>query len=94
MTVVAVTVRLPAVLAEISGGERRIEVAGATLREALSDLVRQRPGLALHFFDDAGTLRRHILCFHGDDYAREDGDLDRPVVPGDTITILNSVAGG
>lgn len=94
MTAAVVTVRLPAVLAEIGGGERQVEVEGSTLREALADLIRLRPGLALHFFDDAGTFRRHILCFHGEDYAREDEDLDRPVEPGGTITILNSVAGG
>ena len=90
----AVTVRLPAVLSDMVGGERQVEVAGDTIGEALHDLVRRRPQLALHFFDEAGALRRHILCFHGDVYTSRSDGLDRSVRPGDTLTILNSVAGG
>ncbi len=89
-----VTVRLPAVLAQMVGGERRFEVRGETIGEVLHDLVRQRPGLAAHFFDDAGSVRRHILCFHNREYVRGSEGLELPVVPGDEITILNSVAGG
>ncbi len=89
-----VTVRLPAVLAEMVEGQRRFEVTGDTIGEALRDLVRQRPGLALHFFDDRGAVRRHILCFHNEEYVRGRHSLDLPVLPGDVITILNSVAGG
>ncbi len=86
------TIILPGMLAELVGGERRIEVAGASLREALDDLVRQRPGLGLHLFDEAGKLRRHILCFCNDTYTRT--ELDVALGPGDTITILHAVSGG
>jgi molybdopterin converting factor small subunit len=89
-----VTIRLPRVLAQMVGGERRFDVCGESIGEALNDLVRRRPVLALHFFDEAGSLRRHILCFHNDAYARDGQGLDPPVRSGDTITILNSVAGG
>ncbi len=89
-----VTVRLPLVLAEMLDGERRFSVRGDTIGEALRDLVRQRPGLGMHFFDDAGALRRHILCFHNEFYARGHEGLERPIEAGDTITILNSVSGG
>ncbi len=89
-----VTVRLPVVLAQMVGGERRFSVSGDTIGEALQDLVRQRPGLGMHFFDDAGAMRRHILCFHNEVYVRGREGLERAVNPGDTITILNSVAGG
>ena len=90
----AVTVRLPAVLAQMVGGERYFSVHGDTIGEALRDLVRQRPGLGIHFFDDVGAMRRHILCFHNEVYARGREGLERSITPGDTITILNSVAGG
>ena len=89
-----VTVRLPAVLAQMINGENRIEVRGETIGEALNELVRLRPALGVHFFNEAGSLRRHILCFHNEVYAKGDGGLGRPVDPGDTITILNSVSGG
>ncbi len=89
-----VTVQLPAVLADMVGGERRFEVCGETIGEALHDLVRQRPALGLHFFDDAGSVRRHILCFHNEAYVRGREGFALAVLPGDVITILNSVAGG
>ena len=89
-----VTVRLPAVLAPMAGGERSFQARGATIGEALDDLVRQRPSLEPHLFDAAGVMRQHIRCFHGDGYASARAGLDRPVAAGETITILNSVAGG
>ncbi|MEE9606158.1 MAG: hypothetical protein V3U03_00355 [Myxococcota bacterium] len=89
-----VTVRLPAVLAQLVDGERSFQVRGDTIGQALDDLIRLRPSLASHLFDDAGAMRRYIRCFHGDAYASVHAGLDRPVQAGDTITILNSVAGG
>ena len=92
-----VTVELPRVLAElVSGadGERCFKVNGETVGDALRDLVRQRPGLGLHFFDEGGSIRRHILCFHNEVYARGREGLQIAVRPGDRITILNSVSGG
>lgn len=87
-----VTVRLPRVLCDLVGGEPRVEVQGDTLQDVLDDLLRQRPNLALHLVDETGALRRHILCFCNDRYTRS--ELDLPVKPGDTITILHSVSGG
>ena len=87
-----VTFRLPPLLADLTGGERNVEVSGDTLRSALDDLLDQRPALRLHLVDEAGALRRHVLCFFNDTYTRT--ELDVAVKPGDTITILHSVAGG
>ncbi len=89
-----VTVRLPRVLSELTSCERLVDVAGATLGEALGDLVRKEPALAHHLFDDAGALRRHVLCFCNEVAAPSRAELDRPLERGDTITIVNSVAGG
>ena len=91
MSAPGVTVRLPPMLAELVGGAARIEVAGATLGQALDDLLRQRPKLRLHLVDESGALRRHILCFCNGSHTR---DRDVALRPGDTVAILHSVAGG
>ncbi len=89
-----IEVRLPLSLAHVVDGERRIVVAGGTLREALVDLAARRPKLGLHVFDESGVMRRHVRCFCNGHYASHREGLDRPLSPGDTITLLNSVAGG
>ena len=89
-----VQIKLPAVLAQMVDGERTFDVWGASVGEALDDLVRQRPALSIHLFDEAGQMRRHIVCFCNDRYTKGARALEAPLEPGDTITILNSVAGG
>ena len=89
-----VIIRLPGVLGQMVGGKRRIEVEGENVGEAIADLIAQQPSLALHVYDEAGALRRHVRCFCNDEYASERGGLDAPLKDGDTITLLNSVAGG
>ena len=89
-----VTVRLPRVLCELTSCERLVDVAGETLGEALGNLVRKEPALAHHLFDDTGALRRHVLCFCNEVAAPSRAELDHPLERGDTITIVNSVAGG
>lgn len=87
-------VRMPAILAQISGGKRTFTVESSTVGEAFADLVRQRPTLRVHLFDDAGALRRYVLCFHNQETVRGEAGLRRPVAPGDSITVLSSIAGG
>jgi molybdopterin converting factor small subunit len=90
----AVTVRLPLLLSQLIGGSRDIDVRGGTIREALDDLVSRQPSLSFHLFDESGALRGNVLCHCRELCSRTRGGLDRPTEPGDTITILNSVAGG
>ena len=89
-----VVVRLPAVLALLVDGERRIDVRGATIGQVLDDLVRARPALGVHLFDESGALRRHVRCFHNDEYAGGDDAIARQVRDGESISILNAVSGG
>jgi molybdopterin converting factor small subunit len=89
-----VTIQLPRVLAQVTGGTRSYEVSGQTLQKALEDLVEREPRLGVHLFDEAGRMRRHILCFCNGEHHRGRDGLDVSVSAGDTITILNSVSGG
>lgn len=89
-----VTVQLPRVLGELTGCHRTLEVSGATVAEVIAELVRRHPALALHLFDDSGTLRRHVLCFRNDIAIHARATLDEPLVAGDRLALVSSVAGG
>ena len=89
-----VSVRLPGVLGQVVGGQRRVDVEGDSVGEALADLIARYPALAFHVYEEGGALRRHVRCFCNDEYASERGGLDAPLRDGDTLTLLNSVAGG
>ena len=90
----SVTIHLPRVLAELTACERSVSVTGHTVGEALHDLIRRCPPLALHLFDDTGALRRHILCFRNAVSIEARAQLDQSLTAGDSLTLVNSVAGG
>ena len=78
----------------MTDGERIFVVDGETVGDALTSLARERPALRVHLFDDAGAVRRHVVCCHNEEYVRGPEGLRRHVYPGDSITILSSVSGG
>ena len=88
------TLELPSVLARVLEGISRLEVAGATLRDALEDAFRQQPALRVHLYDESGALRRHVLCFLNGTNSRWLDSPDQKLADGDRITILQAVSGG
>jgi molybdopterin converting factor small subunit len=94
LTLARARVEIPSVLAQVLEGKRAVEVEGATLSEALGDLVRRHPALEVHLFDEAGRFRQHVLCFHNRTSTRWLETLDVPLSDGDTITLLQAVSGG
>lgn len=89
-----VTIILPRVLAQLTGGTRRFEARGATLRDVLRDLARRSPGLMVHLFDDAKRVRKNIICIHGEDFVRAGALGSHTVKDGDEVQIINALAGG
>ena len=105
----AVTVFLPSLLGPVTGGARELTVCGGSLREVFADLIDREPRLRPHLFNEAGDLRRHVLCFHNGTNTRwlagpspggVDSPLERtdgwdtPVGEGDTILFMQAVSGG
>ncbi|WP_370326923.1 MoaD/ThiS family protein [Euzebya sp.] len=86
-------VLLPSVLTPAIGGVRRVDVDGATIREALTDLCRQHPALMVHLFDSAGRWRRHVLCVHHDEPVGE-AAMDAAFAEDDELVIMPAVSGG
>jgi len=89
-----VKIELPSVFEPILGEGRTLWVEAQTLAGALAALVRVRPELGVHLFDESGSFREHVLCFHNGGNTRWLESLDGPVAEGDTLTIMQAVSGG
>jgi MoaD family protein len=89
----AVKVDIPTPLREHTGGKAQVEVEGATVQEALKDLVRQFPNIAAKLFDQ-GRLRPYINVFVNDEDIRYLDDLNTPVKDGELVALIPAVAGG
>jgi molybdopterin converting factor small subunit len=87
------TVRIPPVLRENTGGTRSVEVAGATVSEALDDLFARHPALRDRVTDD-GSLSEFINVYVNDRDVRYRDGLATTIGPDDTIILLPAMAGG
>ncbi len=89
----SVTVRIPPMMREATGGQRAVESEGATVGAILEHLERQHPGFRDRVLDD-GELRRFVNIYVNEDDIRYLDQLATPVADGDTVSILPAVAGG
>jgi sulfur-carrier protein len=89
----AVTVKIPAQLRTVTGGEGEFEVEGATVGEALDRVFDLHENLRERITQD-GDLRRFVNVYvQGEDIRFQDG-LATAVADGDEVTVLPAVAGG
>lgn len=91
---VSVRVQLPPILRGAMGGRRWLEADGGTICEALRDISRKHPQLALHFFDEQGEVRHNIVCLHQGALVRAREMHTHSVQLGDELVLTNALAGG
>lgn len=90
-----VTALIPTPLREYTDGNDRIELAAATVREALESLAARHPGLRRHLFADDGRLRRYVNIYLNDaDIRYLEGGEGARLHNGDELRIVPSIAGG
>jgi MoaD family protein len=90
----AVDVRLPTILRQHAGGQATVQANGATLGEAVEDLVRQFPGLAGQVLTEDGELHKFVNVYVNDDDVRYLDRLGTKLSDNDVVSILPAVAGG
>lgn len=90
----AVTVRIPGALRPHTGERAQVEARGATVGEALRDLVLRHPALRDRLLDEGGALRRHVSVFVNDEDVRLRQALDTPLGEGDRLALVPALAGG
>lgn len=87
-----VQVILPSTLSRLIGGERCVEVSGATVGEVLRSLESLHPPLTGWVLDEQGCLREHVNLF----LDSERVDVKVPLLPhrGGELHILQAISGG
>ena len=90
----SVTIQIPTPLRRFTGEQGEVQVEGATVGEALRDLVRRHPPLQRHLYTDDGKLRSFVNVFLNDEDVRHLEQEGTPVAEGDTLSIIPSIAGG
>ena len=89
----AIEVRIPTILRNLTDGAKAVEGKGDTLDALLTDLDVRHPGLRGRLVDDKG-LRRFVNVYLNDEDVRFLGGLDTEISDGDSVTVLPAVAGG
>ena len=87
------TIRIPPILRPEAGGNREVDASGATVREALENLVATYPALKDRIFD-GDELPQFLNVFIDGSDVRLLGGLDTALADGATVILLPAVAGG
>jgi molybdopterin/thiamine biosynthesis adenylyltransferase/rhodanese-related sulfurtransferase/molybdopterin converting factor small subunit len=85
---------LPTPLRPYAGGASTVEIAGGTVADALEGLINRHEGLRKHLYDEAGRLRSFINIYKNDEDVRYLQKGGTPVLDGDALSIIPSIAGG
>lgn len=89
-----ITVLLPSVLAQQAEGNRTLDVSGATVGEAITDVVARFPALGPRLRDDKGDLYPFVTLYLNDEDVRFLGGFDAAIREGDELSVVPAVAGG
>lgn len=87
-------VRIPPVLRAQAGNQKKVQVTGGTVGEALDSLIEQFPGLREQILTDDGTLNRFVNVYVNGRDVRYEQELATAVEGSDEVILLPAMAGG
>ena len=88
------TIHIPTPLRPFTDKKESVDVSGVTVGELLVDLTTRYEGLRKHLYTDEGKLRNFVNVYLNDEDIRYLQREQTPVKPGDSLSIVPSVAGG
>ena len=90
----AVSIRIPSVLRNLTGGQETIHVMATTIDEALAAVEAAHPGIKARLCDETGKLRRFVNVFVGEEDIRFLDGQKTVVKDGELVDIVPAIAGG
>lgn len=90
----SVRIRIPTPLQKLTANQSEVTAKGASVKDILSDLERQYPGLKQRLYDENGALRRFINFYVNNEDIRFLKGETTPIKEGDELSIVPAIAGG
>ena len=90
----AVKVRIPTPLQQLTEGKAEVQGSGSTLGEVLANLESHYPGIRQRLYDEEGNLRRFVNLYVNDEDVRFLQGEETAVGDADEISIIPAIAGG
>lgn len=90
----SVSVWIPPALRVRTGNRQRVSGRGRTIREMIESLESDYPGMRFNLCHETGELRPYVNIFLEGESVRFLQGLDTPLIGGETVHIIHSVAGG
>ena len=90
----SIKVHIPTPLRPYTDKNDVVELEGTNVAELLRNLTTRFGGLKQHLFNEEGRLRSFVNVYVNDEDIRYLQKDQTPVKPGDTVSIIPSVAGG
>jgi len=87
-------IQIPSPLRQYAGKQASVQVAAASVGEALMSLITQHPDLKRHLYTEEGKLRAFVNVYVNDEDMRYLEKEATALKDGDTISIVPSIAGG
>jgi molybdopterin converting factor small subunit len=88
------TLKIPTPLRTYTSGQSEVLVQGATVGDALNDLLSQFPALRPHLMNEEGHLRAFVNLFLDEENTRDLQGLNTPLGADSRLRIIPSIAGG
>lgn len=70
------------------------QVAPGSLRQVLDTALRAMPALSTYVLDDQRAVRKHVAVFVNADMVHDRVKLDRHIVDGDKVLVVQALTGG
>jgi sulfur-carrier protein len=87
-------VLIPSPLRQYVGGQKEVEIPGATVGEILATLTTEHGDLKRHLFNDEGRLRTFVSVYLNDQDIRHLERDGTAAGASDTVSIVPAIAGG
>jgi len=71
-----------------------LDIAGDSVREALSNIEQRYPGILNYLIEDNGQLRKHVNIFLKGELVKDRVTLKDPVNARDELLIFQALSGG